>query len=78
MKKYSLVFVIFMLYSCTCKQVNLTKNEKQWLDPYKKGDLLIFKSNKGKIDSIIVSEKKSFIQMKIVNGSQLEIHKIRV
>lgn len=60
MKKYTLVLIVAILYSCTCRQVNLTKNEMQWLDPYKKGDLLIFKSNKGNIDTILVSDKEEF------------------
>lgn len=50
-----------MLYSCRCRQINLTYNEKEWLNSYKKGDVLIFKSNKGNIDTIMVINKEEFI-----------------
>jgi hypothetical protein len=60
MKNYILIFIALMLNSCTCKQVNLTENEKQWLDPYEKGDLLVFKSNLGNIDTIVVTKKVNF------------------
>ncbi|UTN03707.1 hypothetical protein L0669_20555 [Flavobacterium bizetiae] len=58
MKKYILLAVCTMLYSCTCRQINLTYNEKEWLNLYKKGDVLIFKSNKGNIDTIMVINQR--------------------
>ncbi|WP_128414662.1 hypothetical protein [Flavobacterium sp. Root901] len=61
MKKCILITICFAIYSCTCKQVNLTKNEKEWLNPYKKGDILIFKSNLGSIDTVKVIDKTEFI-----------------
>lgn len=61
MKKYIILSICFILYSCTCKQINLTNREKEWLNPYLKGEVLIFKSNKGKTDTITVTRKLEFI-----------------
>lgn len=75
MKKYIFIETCLALCSCTCRQINLTYSEKEWLKPYKKGDVLIFKSNKGNLDTITVKNKKNLSQMKIANGLQLEINK---
>lgn len=61
MKKYILIATCLALCSCTCRQINLTYSEKEWLKPYKKGDVLIFKSNKGNLDTITVKNKEEFI-----------------
>ncbi len=59
MKKiFFLVFI--MLYSCNCRQVDLKDSEKEWLNPYKRGDILVFKSNRGNVDTLFVTEKNEF------------------
>lgn len=61
MKKCILLIGCIVFYSCTCKQINLTFSENEWLNPYEKGEVLIFKSNKGNTDTITVTNKIEFI-----------------
>lgn len=51
--------MILILNSCTCKCIKtyLTKEEKEWFSVYKKGQLIIFKSDLGNLDTIVVNDK---------------------
>lgn len=58
--KITLFFLVIMLVSCGNKeqrQFNLSKEDYSW-QPYKKNDLLVFKSDKGVVDSLQVSSIK--------------------
>ena len=44
---------LFMLNACT--KYKLTKEDKKW-QPYKEGDVLVFKSSKNEIDTIFVKD----------------------
>lgn len=62
MKKniFFLVLISFVLFfnSCgKCIETNLTSEEKEWFSVYEKGQTIIFKSNEGNLDTIVVSEK---------------------
>ncbi|RZK01517.1 MAG: hypothetical protein EOO46_20055 [Flavobacterium sp.] len=59
MKKIIVVFLVFTIYSCNCTQVYLSDKEKQWVFPYKKGDVIIFKSNRGNFDTLVVVAKET-------------------
>ncbi len=57
-KKIFLLAIIIILNSCgKCVETNLTKEEKVWFSIYEKGQTVIFKSNQGNLDTLIVSEK---------------------
>lgn len=58
MKNLLLMIVsLVILISCNCTETNLTKEEKKWFSIYEKGQNLIFKSDRGSLDTIIVLEK---------------------
>ncbi len=46
-----------MIFSC--KRYKLSETDLEW-QPYKKGDRLIFESNKGEIDTIIIESVESY------------------
>lgn len=49
MKKLIIISLVLMLFSC--RTYKLTKEDLEW-QPYKKGDVLVFKSNRGELDTI--------------------------
>lgn len=51
---------VIILNSCNCVETNLSKEEKEWFSAYNKGQTIIFKSNLGNLDTIIVTEKLEF------------------
>lgn len=55
--KIGLLSVLFLLNSCNCIETHLSKEEKEWFSVYKKGKTIIFKSNKGNLDTLVVVEK---------------------
>lgn len=57
MKKIILIFSLTILTSCHCVETHLTKEEKEWFSAYEKGQSIIFKSNRGHLDTLIVTEK---------------------
>lgn len=57
-KAILIILFIVLLNSCNCVETHLTKEEKEWFLVYKKGQNIIFKSNLGNLDTIIVGEKK--------------------
>ena len=42
--------------SCVEKMTHLSKKDKEWVNAYHEGDTVIYKSNKGNIDTMIVDE----------------------
>jgi hypothetical protein len=52
-----LILTLMLLNSCNCVETHLTKEEKEWFSVYKKGQNLVFKSNKGNLDTILIAEK---------------------
>jgi hypothetical protein len=58
MKIYLSILFLTLLCSCNCVETHLTKEEKEWFSVYKEGQNIIFKSNLGNLDTIIVVEKK--------------------
>ena len=56
MKIKSIIIILFLpMLILSCKKYKLSDDDLKW-QPYKKGDLLIFQSNKGEIDTIQVTE----------------------
>lgn len=55
-----LIALQIILNSCNCVETQLTKEEKEWFSVYKKGQAIIFKSNYGNLDTIVVTEKSEF------------------
>jgi hypothetical protein len=51
-----LILFAIVLNSCTCVETHLTKEEKEWFSAYKKGQTIIFKSNLGNLDSIVIKK----------------------
>ncbi|CAM3488023.1 hypothetical protein [Flavobacterium chungbukense] len=58
-KVFIIIGIIFFLHSCTCKCVktHLTKEEKQWFSVYQKQQEIIFESNLGNLDTLVVVDK---------------------
>jgi hypothetical protein len=52
----STLFLVF-LSSCNCVETHLTNDEKEWFSVYKKGQIIVFKSNLENLDTITVTEK---------------------
>lgn len=50
--------VLFMVFSCTTNKIN--KNDLEW-QPYKEGDVLVFESNKGELDTIDIKSIEVYI-----------------
>jgi hypothetical protein len=52
-----------LILSCSCKQLYFTESDKLWAKPYKKGDLVIFQSNKDikRRDTITILNKSHSI-----------------
>ena len=72
----------FSTFSLSCSTYKLTESDLEW-QPYREGDLLVFKSNLGEIDTIIVRSIETYnnpddplaflpnkIQSLFVNGKQ--------
>ena len=55
-KNFHYLILLLLLQSCSCIQFKLTKAERQWCS-YKNNEMLIFKSNKGNIDTLKVSDR---------------------
>ncbi|MGN0209551.1 MAG: hypothetical protein ACI391_00350 [Muribaculaceae bacterium] len=53
-----MVVTIGLLLSTSCveKMTHLSKKDKEWVNAYHEGDTVIYKSNKGNIDTMIVDE----------------------
>jgi hypothetical protein len=51
------ILLLVLLYSCNCVETYLTKEEKEWFSVYRKGQNIVFKSNKENLDTIVVIEK---------------------
>jgi len=56
-KNLLLLLLVIFFYSCNCVETHLTVDEKSWFSVYEKGQKIIFKSNRGNIDTIEVAEK---------------------
>lgn len=53
-----LILFLLLLNSCgKCIETNLTNEEKEWFSVYEKGQTMIFKSNLGHLDTLVVAEK---------------------
>jgi len=59
MKSTYLIFLIVLCFIIGCKKHKLSKEDLKW-QPYKEGDLLIFKSSKNKLDTIFITNIESF------------------
>lgn len=57
-KLIGLFLALFMLFSC--KTYKMSENDLKW-QPYKKGDVLIFESNKGEIDTVVIKSIETYI-----------------
>lgn len=59
MKNTIILWSLFLVFlsSCNCTETNLTKEEREWFSVYDKGQTIIFKSNLGNLDTLLVSEK---------------------
>jgi hypothetical protein len=53
-----LILFAIVLNSCTCVETHLIEDEKSWFSAYDKGQLIVFKSNLGNLDTIVVAEKQ--------------------
>jgi hypothetical protein len=51
--------ICFSTFSNSCSTYKLTESDLEW-QPYRKGDLLVFKSNFGEIDTIIVRSIETY------------------
>ncbi len=70
-----LILCAIIFNSCNCVETQLTDDEKEWFSAYDKGQIIIFKSNLGSIDTIEVSEKLQTHNNK--NCNWLEIGRIQ-
>lgn len=52
----SLFLLLIVLQSCACIKLKLTKDERAWCS-YSNDEILIYKSNKGNIDTLKVSDR---------------------
>lgn len=53
-----IIFMFLVLISCgKCIETNLTHEEKAWFSVYEKGQTIIFKSNLGNLDTLLVHDK---------------------
>jgi hypothetical protein len=57
LKTLILILLLLILYSCNCYQTHLTNEDKTWTAGYQKGQIMIFKSNLGNLDTIQVKER---------------------
>jgi hypothetical protein len=57
MKSILSILLFVFVCSCNCVETNLTKEEREWFSTYEKGQMIVFKSNLGKLDTIVVTEK---------------------
>jgi hypothetical protein len=61
MMKNKIIILSFLLLvlmgSCNCVETHLSKEEREWFSAYEKGQTIIFKSNRGNLDTIVVVEK---------------------
>ena len=48
------------IYSCSCEQLQLSNNDKEWINCYNLYDTLIFKSKFNNYDTFFVSSKRDF------------------
>ncbi|GEP51562.1 hypothetical protein FNO01nite_22340 [Flavobacterium noncentrifugens] len=57
-KKRPILFLLAIItYSCGCVQTSLTEGELQWVSSYKKGEQIVFKSDRGNVDTLVVIDK---------------------
>jgi hypothetical protein len=57
-KAILVIMILFVICSCgKCIETNLTNAEKEWFSVYEKGQIMVFKSNLGNLDTLVVSEK---------------------
>lgn len=54
------VLIICCFIGCTRGKTKLTAAELKWIDPYKEGDTLIFRSGKGEFDTSYIFKKEVF------------------
>ncbi|WP_299362486.1 hypothetical protein [Winogradskyella sp.] len=52
------ICLLLLIVSFGCKQYHVTDEVKRW-QPYKKGDLIVFQSSKGELDSIFIKGVES-------------------
>jgi len=55
--EFFLFILLIVTFSCNygCIQTHLTNEERKWFSVYEKGDRIIFKSNLGNLDTLIVT-----------------------
>ena len=56
---FSFLFILISLLSCGIK-TKLSHGELKWINVYKEGDSLIFKSDKGEFDTSVIIKKEIF------------------
>lgn len=72
--KTNLIFTmlaLIVLGSCNCVETHLTKEEREWFNSYEKGQNIIFKSNRGNLDTIVIEEKLETYGNKECNWFQI-------
>ena len=55
-----MLFLIGLNSCCRCKKFNLTAEEKEWINIYDSGQVILFKSNLSHFDTFEVVEKRNF------------------
>lgn len=54
------ILILFMLSSCSGIKTKLSQSELRWMDVYKEGDTLVFKSENGDFDTSTIIKKELF------------------
>jgi hypothetical protein len=58
--KQAMIILTIVLMLISCKTYKLSKSDLEW-QPYKKGDRLVFESNKGELDTIKIINVETYI-----------------
>jgi hypothetical protein len=59
MKEVVMIICLFFLAACGGVKTKLTADDLKWVD-YKQGDTLIFRSNKGNTDTVVIIKKNVY------------------
>lgn len=73
MKKIIILSSLFLVFltSCNCTETHLTQEEREWFSVYNKGQTIIFKSNLGNLDTLVVTEKNETFGNKECNWIEI-------
>lgn len=63
--------MLIILASCNCVETHLTDEERIWFKAYEKGQIIVFKSNLGNIDTLVVTNKTEIFGNKECNWYEI-------